>query len=99
MTLSISTSELRNMVGFLDMDITMINNFLKVLDNPDSRPEDMAVAEDTINQCLANMGQLLNTVGERAEMAMPTKAFTTEELIEKRIIQDDVPIESEPVQK
>lgn len=86
MTLPISTTIIRNTVGYIDLEITMIGNFVNIIDNPNSSSEQIVDAENHIIQCSKNIGKLIKTLEEKTSWTMPSTGYTNKELQDKRII-------------
>lgn len=86
MTLPISSNIIRNALGYINADISMIMNHLMIADNPNSTPQQIIDAENIIKEGAKNLGKLLRTIEERTLWVMPAKGYTNLELKKKGII-------------
>ena len=86
MTLPIPSSIIRNALGYINTDISMIMNHLMIADNPNSTPQQVIDAENIIKEGAKNLGKLLRTIEERTLWVMPATGYTNPQLKAKGII-------------
>ena len=86
MTLPISSNIIRNTIGYIELEVSMINNNLRVVENPNSTPQQATDAENIIKQCTKNIGKLVRTIEERTSWTMPATGYTNAQLKGKGII-------------
>jgi len=86
MTLPISTDIIRNTIGYLNIEISAISNYLNTIDSVKSSIEDKATAEVQVKKFIQNIGKLCKTVEEKTGFIMPIKGYTNIELKAKGLI-------------
>lgn len=77
---------LRNMIGYIQLDLTKTSNLLLILENPNSTVQQKADAKAEMKQCAKNIRKMLNTIKVKANYTetLDENIFTDEELIQKR---------------
>lgn len=85
MTLPISTTIIRNALGYLQCEISALQNYLNVLDGNSSQSE-KDVAEIEIIKFGKNIGKMAKTLEERVGMNIPISGYTNIQLRSKGII-------------
>ena len=86
MTLPISTTIIRNVLGYLQCDISGIFNHLNTIDNPNSSLSDKNSAELEVIKFGKNIGKIVKTLEERVNMTIPATGYTNTQLQSKGII-------------
>jgi hypothetical protein len=86
LTLPISSTIIRNAIGYLSMEITALNNYLDTIDNPNSTQTDKDNAELEVKQFAKNIGKMCRTIEERTNWTMPATGYTNQQLTSKGII-------------
>lgn len=85
MTLPISTSIIRNVLGYLQCEISILQNHLNIIDANLSQSEKDKAELEVINFA-KNIGKLVKTIEDRTNWKMPTTGYTNAELSTKGII-------------
>ena len=85
MTLPISSSVIRNALGYLQCEISALQNHLNTLDGNSSKTE-KALAETEVIKFAKNIGKLVKTIEERTNWTMPNTGYTNQQLSSKGII-------------
>jgi len=86
MTLPISTEIIRNVLGYLNVELSSISNYLNIIDNVNSTIQDKATAELQVKKFILNIGKMCKTVEEKTGFIMPIKGYTNIELKAKGLI-------------
>ncbi len=86
MTLPISSVIIRNALGYISTDISMIMNHLMIADSPNATAQQVTDAENIVKQGVKNLGKLLRTIEERTTWTIPATGYTNGELKKKGII-------------
>ena len=85
MTLQISTTIIRNALGYLQCEISALQNYLNILDSNASRSE-KDIAETEVIKFGKNIGKMARTLEERTGMTIPLTGYTNIQLNNKGII-------------
>ena len=85
MTLPVSTTIIRNALGYLQMDISGVMNHLKTIDGNSSQVE-KDNAELEVIKFAKNIGKMVKTIEERTNWTMPNSGYTKQQLQNKGII-------------
>ena len=85
MTLPVSTTIIRNVLGYLQCEISGIQNYLNIIDTnaPQSEKDN---AETEIIRFGKNIGKMARTLEERVNMTIPATGYTNAQLQNKGII-------------
>lgn len=85
MTLPISTTVIRNALGYLQCEISGLQNHLNTIDRNSSQAE-KDKAELEIIKFAKNIGKLVRTIEERTNWTMPASGYTNIQLQNKGIL-------------
>lgn len=85
MTLPISATILRNALGYLQCEISGLQNYLDTL-NRNSSDAGKAIAETKVIEFAKNIGKLVRTIEERTNWTMPKTGYTNQQLSDRKII-------------
>lgn len=85
MTLPISSTIIRNALGYLQCEISGLQNHLNTIDGNSSQA-DKNEAELEVVKFAKNIGKLVKTIEERTNWTMPTSGYTNTQLQNKGII-------------
>ena len=86
MVLPVSIPLLRNTIGYIDLEIAALNNYLTTLEILDINPDDISFAENMVKEYTQNIMKLLKTIEEKSFLKMPKKGYTDHELKNKKIM-------------
>src|SRR6185312_5679590 len=76
------------MVGYLNLDITKIQNHVPILKNPDATPEQLDDAHQVIDASLQDMVQLLATACSMKQVTIDTTPLSDQDLQDKGLIDN-----------
>lgn len=68
------------------MELSAVQNYLNVIDNPNSSQVDITAAETKVKQFIQNIGKMCKTIEERTNWTIPSTGYTNNQLINKGII-------------
>lgn len=85
MALPISTTIIRNVLGYLQCEISGLQNHLNTIDNNSSQA-DKDKAELEVIKFAKNIGKMVRTIEERTNWTMPVSGYTNLQLQNKGII-------------
>ena len=85
MTLPISSTIIRNALGYLQCEISALQNHLNTIDGSSSQIEKNR-AESEVIKFAKNIGKLVKTIEERTNWTMPNTGYTNVQLQNKGII-------------
>lgn len=85
MTLPISSTIIRNALGYLQCEISALQNHLNTIDGNSSQA-DKNKAELEVVKFAKNIGKLVKTIEGRTNWTMPTTGYTNAQLQSKGII-------------
>ena len=85
MTLPISSTIIRNALGYLQCEISALQNHLNTIDGNSSRIE-KDNAELEVIKFAKNIGKMVKTIEERTNWVMPVSGYTNQQLSSKGII-------------
>ena len=85
MTLPISTTIIRNALGYLQCDISALQNYLNILDSNAPQSE-KNIAETEVIKFGKNIGKMARTLEERTNMTIPLTGYNNTQLQNKGII-------------
>lgn len=86
MTLPISTTIIRNALGYLQCEISALQNHLNTIDNPNASAQEKTDAETNVIQFGKNIAKMIKTLEERTGMTIPSSGYTNTQLRNKGII-------------
>jgi hypothetical protein len=78
--------ELANMVGFLMMDITKIQNYIPTINDPNSTDDQINEAHQMIDTSLQDMMQLLATACTMKQVPIDTTPLSDQDLQNKGLV-------------
>ena len=85
MTLPISSTVIRNALGYLQCEISGLQNHLGIIDGKSAQAEKDR-AELEVIRFAKNIGKLVKTIEERTNWTMPSTGYTNLQLQSKGII-------------
>lgn len=85
MTLPISTTVIRNVLGYLQCEISALQNHLNTIDR-NSTIEEKNMAELEVRKFAIAIGKMVKTIEGRTSWVMPTSGYTNIQLQNKGII-------------
>ena len=85
MTLPISSTIIRNALGYLQCEISALQNHLNTIDGNLSQAEKVKAEIEVVKFAKA-IGKLVKTIEERTNWTMPTSGYTNTQLQNKGII-------------
>lgn len=85
MVLPISTTIIRNALGYLQCEISGLQNHLSTIDRNSSQA-DKDKAELEVIRFAKNIGKMVKTIEARTNWTMPTSGYTNAQLSSKGII-------------
>ena len=85
MVLPISSTIIRNALGYLQCEISALQNHLNTIDGNSSQTE-KDNAELEVIKFAKNIGKLVKTIEERTKWTMPNIGYTNQQLKSKGII-------------
>lgn len=85
MVLPITPTVIRNVLGYLQCEISGLQNHLNTIDRNSSQAEKDA-AEQKVIQFAKNIGKMVKTIEERTNWTMPNSGYTNQQLQNKGII-------------
>lgn len=86
MVLPVSTEIIRNVLGYLQVDISAVFNHLNTLDNTSSSESDNDFAETQVIAFGKNICKMARTLEERVNMTIPPTGYTNQQLRSRGII-------------
>ncbi len=79
---------LRNTIGYIKMDLGVMEAQISVLENPNSTAQQKTAAKNTAKQAGLNVVKMLNTIANKAgyTLTLSSTTYTDQELTEKRCL-------------
>jgi len=83
--MAITLGQLRNGIGYLQLEISAIDAYTRVLESRDSTATEKTTAKTEIRNRLKAIYRLLNTVAQKEGFTPNTDTYSDQELIARKI--------------